>query len=645
MNNLWTGGGTSIALGKQLGKGGEGSVFDVPAQPRLVAKLYHAAPNAQKQDKLRFMAAHGHKDLLEYAAWPTDTLHQSRGGPVVGFLMERVSQKQPVHMLYSPAHRKQDYPKAAWDFLLYAARNTATAFEAVHRHGHVLGDVNQGNVMVGGDSKVLLIDSDSMQISTGGKVHLCEVGVSHFTPPELQGISSFSTLARSANHDAFGLALLIFHLLFGGRHPFAGRPLREDVGNGLEPDIKAFRFAYGPDAGQRGFAPPPRSIPLSLAPPAVQSMFQRAFTEAGAAPAGRPTASQWIAALDQMRGTLKTCGKSKMHVYPNHSSACPWCALEDQGTHFFIDIGTFIANTGSGFVLAKVWAAIESIHPPKAPAVAQPSQIKVDPKPLPQGLKKGKSRMASFAVIAIVAALFTYIAPALGILGGLFCFGIWLTISSGESEDYKKEMAQRQSRRDAAQQAYDQLISNVTQITAGTRFAQEKQGLAPMRQAYENLASAEKNMIESAKAKAQARQLHDHLDRFFIEDADIAGLGSAKKAALRSWGIETAADVTRSGVRAVKGFGPKLTTTMLGWRSQCEARFRFDPSPQALQADIARAKNEVAAQRQKLESGLQGGLERLARMRVEAEANLARATPVLTQTASALAQATADLAL
>jgi DNA-binding helix-hairpin-helix protein with protein kinase domain len=102
-------------------------------------------------------------------------------------------------------------------------------------------------------------------------------------------------------------------------------------------------------------------------------------------------------------------------------------------------------------------------------------------------------------------------------------------------------------------------------------------------------------MIESAELKARARQLHDHLDRFFIDNADIAGLGPAKKAALRSWGIETAADISRSNVGAVKGFGPKLTATMTGWRGQCEARFRFDPSPQALQADIARAQNEIAS--------------------------------------------------
>mgnify|MGYP000709306936 CR=1 FL=1 len=147
-----------------------------------------------------------------------------------------------------------------WDFLLYVARNTAAAFDTLHSHGHVLGDVNQGNVMVGGDSQVVLIDSDSYQIRAKDTVHLCEVGVSHFTPPELQGISSFKGVTRTPNHDNFGLALLIFHLLFGGRHPYSGVPLRKGVGDALETDIKEFRYAYARDAQNRGIAAPPGSI-------------------------------------------------------------------------------------------------------------------------------------------------------------------------------------------------------------------------------------------------------------------------------------------------------------------------------------------------------------------------------------------------
>jgi DNA-binding helix-hairpin-helix protein with protein kinase domain len=37
--------------------------------------------------------------------------------------------------------------------LLFVARNTAAALEIQQRHGQLLLDVNQGNVLVGDDSK------------------------------------------------------------------------------------------------------------------------------------------------------------------------------------------------------------------------------------------------------------------------------------------------------------------------------------------------------------------------------------------------------------------------------------------------------------------------------------------------------------
>lgn len=253
---LVTSKGALVQLGRELGKGGEGAVFEVPQFSTLVAKLYHKAPDQKKQAKLSFMASIADPKLLQYAAWPQETLHAKQGGPVVGFLMPKVLQREPVHMLYSPAHRRQEYPKASWEFLLFAARNTAAAFETLHAHGHVLADVNQGNVMVGADTKVTLIDCDSFQISANGTVHLCEVGVGHFTPPELQGLRSFDGVMRTVNHDNFGLALLVFHLLYGGRHPYSGVPLHKDVGEALEADIKAFRYAYARDSHARGNKPP-----------------------------------------------------------------------------------------------------------------------------------------------------------------------------------------------------------------------------------------------------------------------------------------------------------------------------------------------------------------------------------------------------
>jgi DNA-binding helix-hairpin-helix protein with protein kinase domain len=641
--SLWTHAGTPLPLGKQLGKGGEGSVFELPSVPHLVAKLYHEAPTKQKQEKLRFMAAHAEKDLLSYSAWPIDTIHASPGGPLVGFVMEKVKDKQPIHMLYSPAHRKQDYPKAAWDFLLFAARNTAAAFEVVHRHGHVLGDVNQGNVMVGRDSKVLLIDSDSMQINASGKMHLCEVGVSHFTPPELQGVSSFSTIARTANHDAFGLALLIFHLLFGGRHPFAGRPLRDEVGNGLEPDIKAFRFAYGYDATQRGFAAPPHSIALSVVPSSTQVMFHRAFTEVGAKPNGRPTASDWLGELDRVRSTLKSCGKSRIHVYPNHQGDCPWCKLESTGAYFFIDLIQVTTGPASTFVLARVWAAIESIQPPRPATAPNPTAFRHTATPLPEGVKKQKNRIVSFLVAIVIIGALSVAFPQIALLwliGGMLS---WWTMSGSENKSYSAEKQKRAAAYATAGQTYQRLVAQLTQTTSNDRFQEAKQALLAAKHSHNQLQQLEATEIASVQAKARERQLNEFLERFFLDDASISGLGPAKKAALRSFGIETAADLSPQRIAAVKGFGPKLTATLMSWKNQKEKSFHFNGSPQALQADIARVQSQIAGQRQKIEGILQGGPERLLKVKTETEAAIARMMQQLNRAAADLAQATVDV--
>ena len=56
---FFTSKGAPVEIGHELGRGGEGSVFDVPALESQVAKLYHEhkQPDAKKQAKLSFMAS------------------------------------------------------------------------------------------------------------------------------------------------------------------------------------------------------------------------------------------------------------------------------------------------------------------------------------------------------------------------------------------------------------------------------------------------------------------------------------------------------------------------------------------------------------------------------------------------------------
>src|SRR5947209_6299235 len=97
--------GRPVPLGRQLGVGGEGAVFEVTGScPTLVAKVYHKPPRVLHQAKLRAMVGLAREELLRVAAWPVTTLHAQVGGPVAGVAMRKVEGRE-LHELYSPAHR------------------------------------------------------------------------------------------------------------------------------------------------------------------------------------------------------------------------------------------------------------------------------------------------------------------------------------------------------------------------------------------------------------------------------------------------------------------------------------------------------------------------------------------------------------
>ncbi|WP_323143568.1 helix-hairpin-helix domain-containing protein [Massilia phyllosphaerae] len=638
-----TASGAVVQLGRELGKGGEGSVFEVPSLPNQVAKLYHDSLDRPKQDKLRFMVTRGDQALLQYSAWPQDTLHPSSGGPVAGFLMPKVTGRDPIHMLYGPAYRRQNRPKAAWDFLLYAARNTAVAFEALHARGHVLGDVNQGNVFVGADSKVVLIDCDSFQINANGTLHLCEVGVAHFTPPELQGLSSFRGVKRSANHDNFGLALLIFHLLFGGRHPFSGVPQKSEAGEALESDIKAFRYAYARDSKARGMLPPPKSIPIALVPDSMQAMFEQAFTERGTSGL-RPTAQQWVAAIDALRTRMKKCSSASIHVYPDHLTHCPWCALEQQGIVYFVDLGTTITATASGFVLTKVWALIEAIAPPPPVSMPNVASITVTATPLPVGLKGNGHPGLLKALIVIVALCLTAAIPAAWIIWGGAAYFAWSAVGGSDSPELAGEKLKRKNRMITAERAYQALADRARKEAGPEGFNHRKKQLSDLRNEYVGLAAKEKVELDKLHQTAEQRQRDKFLDRYFIEVASIPGVGPAKKAALRSFGIETAADVQWNKVRSVKGFGEVLTRAVVDWRKACERKFVFNPAQAVTEADRNAVRAKLMVQRKGLEASLLAGVTELQRMSTEVNGRTAALRNQLQAAAQEFAQARADLA-
>jgi DNA-binding helix-hairpin-helix protein with protein kinase domain len=138
---------------------------------------------------------------------------------------------------------------------------------------------------------VRFIDCDSFQITSGDRTFPCPVGTPHFTPPELQGKQLRNT-PRQAEHDLFGLAVLLFHLIFVGRHPFAGR-YRGAGDLTVERAIAERRFAFSRDRGATRVDPPPASLLLEDIPPALGELFERAFRKGSSGAEPRPTAVEF----------------------------------------------------------------------------------------------------------------------------------------------------------------------------------------------------------------------------------------------------------------------------------------------------------------------------------------------------------------
>ena len=642
--DLFSADGRPIQIGQELGRGGEGAVFEVPGSPQQVAKLYMKPLDPAKKAKLSFMASCGDPALLSYAAWPQATLHSPRAGQVVGFLMPNKTGHSSIFSFYSPAQRRLDHPDATWLSLLYAARNTAAAFDALHSHGHVIGDVNQGNIMVGPDCKVVLIDCDSFQVNAHGTVYHCEVGTSIFTPPELQSLRSFAGYQRSPNHDNFGLALLVFHLLLGGRHPYAGVPRRRGGDETLEAYIREFRYAYARDAQSRDMGPPPRSIPIHVMSGHLVEMFERAFTEAGPRDQ-RPKASEWVSALDGLRGHLRRCSTSASHIFPEVSLTCPWCDLEREGVFSFVGATTTEPTAPSGFVVGRTWALIEAVTPPPPVTTPKVATAGIKARPLPPNVpSKGIVTFLQGLAICVALACF-FAAPQFWFLAvGVGLFGFGLASSFGDSER-SSERRIRELAFSAAKKDHDSLVWRLQDEAGPEGFYAKRAEYTRLRDEYQLLSQTMEQEFQRLRSTAHDRQKRKHLERFLIERAEIPGVGQSRKAALRSFGIETAADVTRDRVRQVYGFGPTLTRAMVSWGARCEQGFRFDPSKTLVEADIYAVRSKYAARSAALEKILGGAPMELEIYRSAAATRAKALLPLVDKAAWTLAQATKDLSL
>lgn len=627
-----------VALGRELGRGGEGAVFEITGKPDLVAKIYHDPLPQEKAEKLLAMLQITTPQVLSLTAWPRDVL-RGPDGRVQGFVMSYFAGYKDIHSLYGPKSRRADFPDADWRHLIRAAANIARAFVVLHEAGCVIGDVNHGGIRVAADMTVKLIDCDSFQVQEGGRTFFCEVGVENFTPPELQG-RSLRSVVRNTNHDNFGLAVMVFYLLMLGRHPFAGRY----SGKGEMPIEKAIaehRYAYSRNARASLMEPPPFAPRAVIVSDDVANLWERAFSTEAALGFERPTAREWIKELSALEQSVARCPQHPGHYYLIATGACPWCAIESStGTLLFFVPAAGAIPAQNSFNLAVVWSRIAQVSPPgPVPEITVPlakASARAVELRKSQAIRKLIGRGS--VVIALVIALavssnraFLWFVAAIGAWVGV---GRWAH-SEGEVEDCRHK---RREANDVLGQLRDRLLAE----TDPQRFDQRMKILEGKRAELINLPLARNRRMNALVADREKHARQRFLESFRIEKAKIAGVGPAKRAMLGSYNIETAGDITHSAILEVPGFGPALATRLEDWRRSVERSFRFDPNSEVEPRDIRELDRKIAQERSTLEHALLQGATELSQIRQEI---VLRRETLLTQAvspAAIFAQADAD---
>lgn len=310
--------GTEYRLGRLLGEGGQGRVFEVEGQPRAVKLL--SAPTRLQRDRLEGSIARIrrlHLDKLPLAR-PQALL----APPHVGYVMELLTGMIPLGRLLHP-------PRGGEDFLAWYLESGGTVrrLRLLARLGEVLGelhgrglgygDLSPENVLVSASAdhaEVWLIDCDNIHAGVSPRAYYTpgyaapELFRGHLGADSLTDAWSFATLAFEA--------LTVLHP-FDGDRVHDGDPEEEERAHRGE--LEWVDAESGSNAAlSRGL---PRELVLSRP---LRKLAEDCFGASRLDRARRPGVSAWTEQINSAADQTLTCAGCPGSFMFNQR-LCPWC--------------------------------------------------------------------------------------------------------------------------------------------------------------------------------------------------------------------------------------------------------------------------------------------------------------------------------
>lgn len=334
-------GGTSVALGPRLGRGGEGEVFLLAGDETRAAKiLYPTRRIRNNHEKIKRMVERPPTGAYETIAgfpvltWPRAILYSSPNrrslDTFLGYTMERIQPRDfvPIFEITSAGRRGGiGGTPVTWDRLVLLALRLCHVVRTLHRFGYAIGDLNDRNVLVSRRFTPLLMDTDSFQVPKPlGGHYPSIVGDQMYWAPELLDVDLARYSGDRVTGDRFALGVLLFQLFMNGNRPYQSRGARVDRLDSLAEKTRAGHFPWA--SPKRGVLEPPAAAPAYRSlPPPIRYRFEETFVAGHHKPRKRPTVDEWYETLLRIRDAgYKTCAKQARHVFGKDAGACPWCA-------------------------------------------------------------------------------------------------------------------------------------------------------------------------------------------------------------------------------------------------------------------------------------------------------------------------------
>lgn len=321
----------TIVLGALVGKGKEGLVYEVVEDPSKVVKIFpQNYRTVHRMEKVELLVE---KELWSPGiCFPEATVVNSKGA-FVGYLMRKAVANLLSQTITNRALFKATYPGWRKDDLVEVCLSFLNRVKVMHSFNILIGDMNEGNLMVSGNRDVWIIDTDSCQFEG----YVCPVGWPEFTAPEL---TSYDGL-RTMQHELFAVAMVLFMILLTGRFAYdrsdaLGFEDAEEVTRKL---IMEGRFPYRltgqPADGDEPFGD--AKYMWSHIDKPVKQMFWHTLHRNGDRYRDRPTVDEWITVFKRYKVSLASdSGWDPMSrdVYPIRHKAfgrhntildCPGC--------------------------------------------------------------------------------------------------------------------------------------------------------------------------------------------------------------------------------------------------------------------------------------------------------------------------------